>query len=185
MTHLEHDWFPAALPDACVIGERSWLYSSYAFHHARSDRVRIGPDTGVYEGTHFELGPRGSVTIGRFCTVVGAIIAIDCPLVIGDHTFIAHEVVIGADDWACPPGATTGRARARSGAAGGEPAPASPATPAIEIGEAAWIGTRAVILAGARIGAEAVIGAGAVIRGEVPPGATAVGNPARILGGRG
>lgn len=173
MTHLEHDWFPAALPDACVIGERSWLYSSYAFHHARSDRVRIGPDTGVYEGTHFELGPRGSVTIGRFCTVVGAIIAIDGPLVIGDHTFIAHEVVIASDDWARPPGADDAAI------------PTTPTTPAIEIGEAAWIGTRAVILAGARIGAEAVVGAGAVVRGEVPPGATAVGNPARILGGRG
>lgn len=174
MTHLEHDWFPAPLPDACVIGDRSWLYSSYAFHHARSDRVRIGPDTGVYEGTHFELGPHGSVTIGRFCTVVGAIIAIDGPLVIGDHTFIAHEVVIASGDWACPPDAAADPATAMTST-----------TPVIEIGEAAWIGTRAVILAGARIGAEAVIGAGAVIRGEVPPGATAVGNPARILGGRG
>ena len=28
----------------------------------------------------------------------------------------------------------------------------------------------------------AVVGAGAVVRGEVPPGATAAGNPAQVVG---
>jgi len=44
---LAHDWFPRALPDNVVIGERSWLYSSFAFLHYRSDQpcgVRIGSD---------------------------------------------------------------------------------------------------------------------------------------------
>ena len=164
MRHLEHDWFPLPLPDDLVLGERTWLYSSYAFHH-NFGAVRIGTDCGIYNGCQFELGPGGSVEIADFCTVVGAVINTNGPVRIGDHTFVSHEVTIADSPFALPP----------------DGAPAPPSEP-IEIGAAAWIGTRAVILAGARIGAGAIVGAGAVIDGEVPPGATAVGNPYRVLG---
>lgn len=43
------------------------------------------------------------------------------------------------------------------------------------------VGSNVVILGGIRIGRGARIGAGAVITKDVPAGATAVGNPARIL----
>jgi acetyltransferase-like isoleucine patch superfamily enzyme len=104
VTVLEHDWFPRPLPDGVQIGDRSWLYSSYAFHHNRG-RVRIGADCGVYNGTQFELGPDGEAEIEDFCTVVGAIIATDGRVRIGHHTFIAHEVVIATSPFALPPGA--------------------------------------------------------------------------------
>jgi UDP-2-acetamido-3-amino-2,3-dideoxy-glucuronate N-acetyltransferase len=45
----------------------------------------------------------------------------------------------------------------------------------------ASIGSGAVILAGVTIGAHALVGAGAVVTRDVPPGATVVGNPARIV----
>ena len=45
----------------------------------------------------------------------------------------------------------------------------------------AAIGTAAVILPGLTIGEAAVVGAGAVVTTDVPPGATVVGNPARIV----
>lgn len=160
MTFLEHDWFGRPLPEGVEVGAGSWLYSTYAFLHSHG-RVRIGPDSGVYEGTQFELGPEGSVDIGRFCTIVGAVIRANGPVVIGDHTFVAHEVVIASDPFAVPP-------------RGGH----EPPTAGTHIGENVWIGARAIVLGGVRIGDEAVVGAGAVVRGDVPAGATAVGNPA-------
>lgn len=49
----------------------------------------------------------------------------------------------------------------------------------VEIGPDCWIGAAAVVMAS--VGAGATIGAGAVVVKEVPPGAVAVGNPARLL----
>ena len=162
MTTLAHDWFPRPLPASVFVGERSWLYSSYAFLHSEGT-VRIGPDCGVYSGTHFHLGPDASVEIGRCCTIVGAIIRTDAHVSIGDYSFIAHEVVI-ADD----PFATPGK-RGQSPRCG------------VVIGANAWIGACAIVLGGSTIGDDAVVGAGAVVRGDVPAGATVVGNPARVV----
>lgn len=166
---LPHDWFPRALPANVVIGERSWLYSSFAFLHYASKRpcgVRIGNDTGVYDGSFFELGPRGEVAIGNFCTLVGAIIACNSRVVVEDYSFVAHEVVLADHDVAVPPG---------PGVAGDLPT-------SIVLGENCWIGARAVLLAGARIGAGAIVGAGAVVDCEVPAEAIFAGSPARQVG---
>jgi UDP-perosamine 4-acetyltransferase len=51
----------------------------------------------------------------------------------------------------------------------------------VSIGDAAHIGLGACILQGIRIGEDATVGAGAVVIQDVPPGATAVGVPARLL----
>jgi acetyltransferase-like isoleucine patch superfamily enzyme len=45
----------------------------------------------------------------------------------------------------------------------------------------AAIGSGATILCGVRVGRAATVGAGAVVTRDVPPGATVVGNPARIV----
>jgi acetyltransferase-like isoleucine patch superfamily enzyme len=164
---LEHDWFPRPLPENVELGERSWLDSSYVFQHCRSLRpcaVRIGEDSGIYHGTQFELGPDGEVEIGRFCTIVRAIIRTNGRVSIGDHTFVADGVLIADAHAARPPD--------------GSPEP--PAA-AIEIGNTVWIGTRAILLAGARIGDGTVVGAGAVLSGEFPAGVTVAGNPARVV----
>ncbi|HEU0316283.1 MAG TPA: acyltransferase [Solirubrobacteraceae bacterium] len=165
---LEHDWFPRRVPENVELGERAWLYSSHAFLHCASRvpcAVRVGSDSGLYSGTHFELGPDAEVRIGRWCTIVGAIIATNGRVSIGDYSFLAHEVVVAGDDFARPP------------IAAGVVGP----SPSVEIGENVWIGARAIVLGGARIGDDAIVGAGAVVRGEVPRGATAAGNPARIV----
>ena len=161
MTVLDHDWFPRPLPERTSLGERSWLYSSYALHHCHGE-VRIGPDSGVYNGTFFDLGPDGEVDIGRYVTIVGAIIRTNGRVEIGDHTFIAHEVLIADTPFAVPP---DGRAE--------------PSAAGVRIGAGAWIGARVILLDGAQIGDEAIVGAGAVVAGPVAPGATVAGNPAR------
>src|ERR1044071_1115921 len=104
--HLEHDWFPHPLPANVLIGERSWLYSAFAFLHYRSRRpcgVRIGDDSGVYNGTFFDLGPDGEVEVGDYCTLVGAIISTNRRIAIADHAFLAHEVVLADSFTSVPP----------------------------------------------------------------------------------
>lgn len=49
------------------------------------------------------------------------------------------------------------------------------------ISDGATIGGGATLLPGIRIGAGALIGAGSVVTEDVPPGATVVGNPARVV----
>ncbi|GAC1436869.1 MAG: hypothetical protein NVSMB51_09160 [Solirubrobacteraceae bacterium] len=169
---LEHDWFPQPIPENVIIGSRCWLHSVHAFVHCRSRRdvaVEIGDDTGVYHGSQFDLGPHGSVRIGRFCTLVGAIISSDGDVLIGDHTFVAHEVVIADGPWAVPPSGNE------------DPNAACAQVRPTDIGSDVWIGARATLLGGLRIGSGAIVGAGAVVTSDVPAGSTVAGNPARVL----
>jgi acetyltransferase-like isoleucine patch superfamily enzyme len=129
--------------------------------------VRIGHDTGVYHGSFFDLGPRGEVTIGDYCALVGAVFACNSRVVIEDYVFVAHEVTF-ADGAVAVPGA---------GPVGAGEPPTS-----IVLGANSWVGARAVLLAGARVGAGAIIGAGTVLDFEVPPFAIVAGNPARVVG---
>jgi acetyltransferase-like isoleucine patch superfamily enzyme len=168
---LPHDWFPDPIPDNVQIGPRSWLYSSFAFLHYRSQRecgVRIGHDSGIYNGTFFDLDTDGEVIIGNFCTLVGAIIATNGRVSIGDYAFIAHEVTIADHPAAAPPAAAMYLARPRINRE-------------ISIGTNAWIGARSILLPGANIGEGAIVGAACVVSIEVPPFSIVAGNPARIV----
>ena len=51
----------------------------------------------------------------------------------------------------------------------------------ITIGDNAWLGGGAIVLAGVSIGENAIVGAGAVVTKEVPPNSLVVGNPARVV----
>ena len=50
------------------------------------------------------------------------------------------------------------------------------------VGDRVFLGAGATVLGNVHIGSDARVGAGAVVLRDVPAGATAVGNPARILG---
>jgi acetyltransferase-like isoleucine patch superfamily enzyme len=168
---LPHDWYPRPVPENVQIGARSWLYSSFAFLHYRSRRpvgVRIGNDTGVYNGTFFDLDVDGQVEIGNFCTLVGAIISINGHLTVGDYTFMAHEVTV-ADHFAAVSPADVGSPISR------------PAGLKISIGSNVWIGARAILLPGADIGDGAIVGAATVVATKVPPYSIIAGNPPRIF----
>jgi acetyltransferase-like isoleucine patch superfamily enzyme len=54
----------------------------------------------------------------------------------------------------------------------------------VQVGAGAWLGAGAKLLDGVTVGDGAVVGAGAVVRSDVPPGAIAVGVPAKIVGQR-
>lgn len=51
----------------------------------------------------------------------------------------------------------------------------------ISIGDNAWLGGGAIVLAGVTVGEGAIVGAGAVVTRDVPAGVVAVGNPARVV----
>ena len=172
---LPHDWFPRSLPTNVQIGPRSWVYSSFAFLHycSRSDcGVRIGHDTGVYNGTFFDLDVHGEVVIGNYCTLVGAILATNSRISIGDYTFIAHEVTIADHFAAVPPDAAAHMVPRDN-------------RDDISIGRNVWIGARAVLLPGAEIGEGAIVGAACVVNAKIPPFSIVTGNPARVSSLRG
>jgi acetyltransferase-like isoleucine patch superfamily enzyme len=54
----------------------------------------------------------------------------------------------------------------------------------IAVGDGAWLGAGAKIMDGVTLGDRSIVGAGAVVREAVPPGAIAVGVPARLVGSR-
>ena len=164
---LEHDWYDEPLPGNIEIGTDSWLYSSFAFLHCQSveqTAVRIGASCGVYDGSFFELGPKGRVEIGDCSAVVGVIFSTNATVSIGQRCFLAHEVVIADRAVMLPPGVQDESAAD------------------IVIGDDVWVGAGVTLLGGARIGDGAVIGAGAVIDFDVPAMTVAAGNPARLVG---
>jgi acetyltransferase-like isoleucine patch superfamily enzyme len=175
MATIEGEWhYPAPVPESVVLGERAWLYSSFAFVHHQSKRrpsVRVGADSGLYLGAYFDLGPEGEVCIGDYCSIAGTVISTEGRVTLGDYVFIAHSTVLADRVDAVPPSS-----RGRIG-------PSSNARADINIGDNVWIGARAIVLGGSDIGADAVVGAGAVIDGmQVPTGAIVGGNPAVIIG---
>jgi acetyltransferase-like isoleucine patch superfamily enzyme len=172
---LAHDWWPKPLPSNVILGERSWLYSSYAFLHYHSERpcgLRVGHDSGLYIGTGLNLGPNGEVEIGDYCTIAGPIISSNGRVVIGDYAFISYQVVI-ADSFAAVPSTGTDVPEGTSRS--------DTAQTSVVVGENVWIGARAVLLGGARIGEGAIIGATTVVDFEVPAYAVVAGNPARVV----
>jgi acetyltransferase-like isoleucine patch superfamily enzyme len=88
---------------------------------------------------------------------------------IGEGTILGAGAMVFDNDFHLPEGAW--------GWGEGSAATARP----IVIGRGVFVGTRAMVLKGVTIGDRAVVGAGAVVTKDVPPGAIAVGNPARIL----
>jgi acetyltransferase-like isoleucine patch superfamily enzyme len=172
-TLLPHDWFDKPLPANCELGDRAWLYSSFAFVHSRNQgpaSVTIGEDTGLYNGTFFDLGPNAQIRIGRYCTVVGAIFSTRRSVVIGDYVFISHEVVLADHEMAMPPVDD----KCEAGFSGGDCD--------VNIEDDVWIGVGAIILGGVRIGAGAIIGAAAVVDRDVPAYSVFAGNPGRVVG---
>ncbi|KAF3782846.1 Serine acetyltransferase 1 [Nymphaea thermarum] len=79
--------------------------------------------------------------------------------VIGDNVSILHNVTLGG-----------------TGKAGGDRHP--------KIGDGVLVGAGTHILGNVQVGAGAKVGAGSVVLKEVPARTTAVGNPARLVGGR-
>ena len=113
-------------------------------------------------GYNLSIGSRVFLNFG--CVVLDVV-----PVSIGDGTQIGPAVQLLAADHPRDP------AERRAGLEFGRP---------ISIGANVWIGGGALILPGVTIGDDSIVGSGAVVVRDVPPGATVVGNPARLLPNR-
>ena len=158
-------------PRAYLHALRLVNYYNYA-HAVPRRRLTLGADARISPNAVFSnperivLGDR--VSLGARCHLwagpgTGRI-------VVGDDVLFGPEVMVTAAGYRFDDGAPV-TAQAMDEAD-------------IHIGDDVWLGTRAIVLPGARIGAGAIVGAGAVVRGEIPPGAVAAGVPARVVGRR-
>jgi acetyltransferase-like isoleucine patch superfamily enzyme len=134
-------------------------------------RWRIGPRATILMGQHVQMaGVRSSgmkVSIGNGSVINhGCLLYATGGLVIGDNVSISSGawLVTGTHDM-------------------NDPLFPDRYMP-IVIGNYAWIGARATVLAGVTIGEGAVVMAGAVVTRDVPPYAVVGGVPARIVSHR-
>jgi acetyltransferase-like isoleucine patch superfamily enzyme len=133
--------------------------------------ITIGSDVFVGRNTILSC-KNGDIEIAD-----GANIGFNCELfsasrvVVGPRALIAaYAYLIGGDhDFSDPTRAVLEQGRVSQG---------------ICVGAGVWMGAGAKIMDGVTLGDHAIIGAGAVVRDAVPPGAIAVGIPARIVGTR-
>lgn len=164
------DWFDADLPTNTEIHPTTFLFSAYAFNHYRSTRacgVRVGDNTGLYDGTMFELGPHGQVEIGSYGVLNGPVFAGNSRIVVGSYCYLSYEVFLSDDPFPRP--------EAEAVSTPGD-------DPVIVLGDDCWIGLRSVLLPGALLGNGVIVGAGAVVDFAVPDYAVVAGNPARVVG---
>lgn len=148
------------------VGAGTCIQPGVSIHRACS--VHLGEDCLIWRGVavssedargHLHTGDRVQINQGAYLDVSGG-------LVLADDVLISAEALIYTHDHGLDPHAP-------------------PRLFPKEIGQSAWIGTRAIILPGcSSIGARAVIGAGAVVTKDVPAGAIMAGNPARQIGQR-
>jgi maltose O-acetyltransferase len=121
--------------------------------------VEIRPPLHCDYGVHLHVGARTFVNFG--------LVALDvAPITIGEDVQIGPGVQLLTPTH--PLDADLRRAKWEAAAP-------------IVIGDNAWLGGGAIVLAGVTIGRDAVVGAGAVVTRDVEPGTVVVGSPARAV----
>jgi acetyltransferase-like isoleucine patch superfamily enzyme len=173
---LDHDWWPAEIPDNVVVGPGTYVHTSYSFHHYRSRRpcgLRVGANSSLYEDASFELGPEGEVEIGDYTMLFGGKFNANSRIVVGSYTLVSYETYI-ADGFAPVPPVDPAYPAAPQGS--------GPAPTTVTIGDVCWIGVRATIVAPAHLGDGVIVAAGAVVDFDVPDFAVVAGNPAGVVG---
>lgn len=161
-----------------TLDPRAWahlfkLVNYYNYSHVAPLReARIGPGAAISPNVFFSNASR--IEAGR-----GLRLGAHCKLWAGP----AHGRIILGDDVLMGPEVMITAANYRYN--DGHPVTEQAMDEAdVVIGNDVWLGTRVMVLPGARIGDGAIVGAGAVVTGEIPPMAIAVGVPARVVGRR-
>jgi acetyltransferase-like isoleucine patch superfamily enzyme len=114
--------------------------------------------------------------------------ALTGPLVIGEDTWIGHEVLIVGGDAPIHIGARCDLAPRVMLASGshridleGDRVAGKGYSMPITLGDGCWVGAGAIILGGTEIGPHSIVAAGAVVKGRFPSRVLIGGVPARVL----
>lgn len=149
------------------------LVNHYNYDHvAPRRRLRCGPD--VQLSPTLSLRNAERITIGARSRIGD-----DCALWAGDHT---GRITIGED---CLFGPQVYVTASNYRTSPGVPMYAQPKDERdVVVGDDCWLGARVIVLAGVTLGSGCVVGAGSVVTRSLPPGAIAVGVPARVVKSR-
>ena len=176
LRHLVHVARQELGVDPCKIGVSavSRIFPQHHFNRVRTTLLRaLGVRVEAKSCLAGTLKITGSgcvrdlLSIGPDCYLTGPLhIDLMAPVRIGAHVYMGYEVMLITADHALGP------SEQRCGACVHGP---------IEIGDGAWIGSRALILPGVRVGHGAVVAAGAVVTKDVAPDTLVAGVPAKFV----
>jgi acetyltransferase-like isoleucine patch superfamily enzyme len=178
-------WDYHCLPANIRIGRDCWFERKDSFTRFRSQRqpgLVIGNRVRVYTWATFNVEPTGVVVVGDDAVLVGPVFMCAERISVGRRVVISYHVTIADSDFH-PVDPEERKRDAIANAPQGDRStrPAYVARP-VTIEDDVWIGIGAIVLKGVTIGVGARVGAGAVVTSDVPPGKTAAGNPAVVVG---
>lgn len=176
-------WDYSSLPGNILLGSDCFLERRDSFKRFRSERqpgLVLGRNVKAYTWTEFNIDPQGVVEVGDDSILVGAVFMCAEHITIGKRVVISYNTTIADSDFH-PRDPELRRLDAVANAPFGDRStrPHVASKPVV-IGDDVHIGIGAIILKGVHIGAGARVEAGAVLTKDVPPGATVIGNPARL-----
>ncbi len=146
----------------------------YPFRVSNPDRITIGSDTFICEGSRIDCLDRNahhnSISIGNRCYIsYNFSVIAGADVIIGDDVLIASNVLIVSHNHGINPEENTSYLN--------QSLTCSP----IRIEDGCWIGEKAQILSGVSIGKRSIIAAGAVVTKPVPAYSIVAGIPAKVI----
>jgi acetyltransferase-like isoleucine patch superfamily enzyme len=177
---IEGDWFDGPVPDGVSAHPETHLDSAFIFANVEG-KVDFRRGAHVYSGSMFDVGPRGSVTIGECSMLNGVYIVCDSQVEIGAYATISWNVVF-MDTYRMPfaPEARRALLEKRVRERAPQPKGDAPSRP-IVLHDNVWIGFDVCILPGVTIGEGSVVGARSVVAEDVPAFTIVAGNPAKPI----
>jgi acetyltransferase-like isoleucine patch superfamily enzyme len=181
---VPYDWFDGSVPDGVDVSDEAYLESAFSFAECRSRKphaIDIARGAHVYSASIFDIGPNGTVSVGRCSMLNGVRIVCDERIVIGSYATISWNVVF-MDSYRMPfdPIARRRCIELMSQRAGWQLDSDGPSAP-IVLHDNVWIGFDVCVLPGITIGEGSIVGARSVVNSDVPAYTVVAGNPARPI----
>jgi len=99
--YIRNDWYPKAIPENLVMEDMVYLDSMYSFACFQSQHqegFRMGYASGNYLHSHFLVGEKGKVSVGKYTILEATNILANDSVCIGDHCMFSWGSYI-TDSW--------------------------------------------------------------------------------------